>query len=192
MHEIVSTVNDHSFSKYAKCSGKTNIYLPIRTRLCAFQDARNVSFSGKFCLSTKWVIPSNLTSSQPAKSSEIQGGKHCFWLIMHGFCSSNALYWEVFHLQCLFFDSLWYLRLLLFQIKSKPGVAFWVLLLEKSMFLFIPFFIGVILAKECCRKLGIWKKGRWGGGGGGPPHIGRIVYTSRGFKPAHYVFSRIQ
>ena len=157
MHEIVSTVNDHSFSKYAKCSEKTNIYLPIRTRLCAFQDARNVSFSGKFCLSTKWVIPSNLTSSQPAKSSEIQGGKHCFWLIMHGFCSSNALYWEVFHLQCLFFDSLWYLRLLLFQIKSKPGVAFWVLLLEKSMEWYWQ--------KNVVESWGSGKKGDGGGGG---------------------------
>ena len=29
------------------------------------------------------------------------GGKHCFLLIMRGLCSNNALYWEVFHLQCL-------------------------------------------------------------------------------------------
>ena len=37
---------DHSFSKYANFSEKTNISYPlIRTRTCACQEVRNVSFS---------------------------------------------------------------------------------------------------------------------------------------------------
>ena len=36
---------DHSFSKYAKFSGKINISHPlIRTRACAYQGVKNVSF----------------------------------------------------------------------------------------------------------------------------------------------------
>ena len=67
---------------------------------------------------------------------------------------------------------------------------------KKHVFVYPVFHWGDI-GKRCCRKLGIWKKKEKGGGGGkgggGDGHIGRIVYTSRGFKPsAHYVFSRIQ
>ena len=37
---------------------KTNISYPLtRTRTCAYQEVRNVSFFGKFCVPTKWMTP---------------------------------------------------------------------------------------------------------------------------------------
>ena len=45
----VLLLRDHSFSTYAKFSEKTNISHPlIRTRTCAYQGERNVSFSENF------------------------------------------------------------------------------------------------------------------------------------------------
>ena len=42
-------IRDHSFSTYAKFSEKTNVSYPlIRTRTCAYQGVRNVSFSENF------------------------------------------------------------------------------------------------------------------------------------------------
>ena len=53
-------------------------------------------------------------------------GKHCFSLIRYGFCRGNALYSASLSVRmCIFlFDSFWCLRLLLFRIKSQPGVAY--------------------------------------------------------------------
>ena len=40
---------------------KANIFYPlIRTRTCSYQEVRNVSFFGKFCERTKWMIPYKL------------------------------------------------------------------------------------------------------------------------------------
>ena len=44
---------------------------------------------------------------------------------MYGFCSSNALYWAKLSFTMfifIYFDSFWYLILLLFQVKSQSGV----------------------------------------------------------------------
>ena len=39
---------DHYFSKFAKLSEKLTLYLLIRTRMCAYQRVRNISFSENF------------------------------------------------------------------------------------------------------------------------------------------------
>ena len=45
-------IRDHSFSAYAKFFRKTNISYPLKS---AYQRVRNVTFSGKFCVRTKWM-----------------------------------------------------------------------------------------------------------------------------------------
>ena len=53
----LSLRSDHSFSAYAKTFRKTKIPYPlIRTRLCGYQGVRNVSFFGKFSVSTRSMI----------------------------------------------------------------------------------------------------------------------------------------
>ena len=42
------TVRGHPFSTYAKFSGKLTFLNPIRTRTCAYQGVRNVSFPENF------------------------------------------------------------------------------------------------------------------------------------------------
>ena len=112
---------------------------------------------------------------------------------------------QVSSLQCLFFDSLWYLRLLLFWIKSQPGADYESVAYKKAcncvlwsskheeitfpcefIFLFILFFIGLILPKGCCRKSGVRKKDIKVGNG----HIGGCLYK-QGVQ-TFYTICRIQ
>ena len=52
-----------------------------------------------------------------------KGGKHCFSFVMHGFCSGNAPNSA----------SLSFRMLLLFRVKSQPGVAYKSVVYKKNV-----------------------------------------------------------
>ena len=84
----------------------------------------------------------------------VEGGKHCFPLMMYGFCSNNALYSTslAFTIFFLTFNSFWYLKLLLFEIKSQPVDVYESVAYKNfpsCLFVFNPYFIGVILSEKC-------------------------------------------
>ena len=88
---------------------------------------------------------------------------------------------EALYLDCYYFESFSYLRLLLFQVKCQPGVAYEffykklcnfvfksskneeITLPYELIFVFIRYFTGAILSKRSGQKRGVWKKERNGG-----------------------------
>ena len=52
-----TTLRDHSFSTYAKFSVKLTFLTPWHAHVRKRQRARNITFFGKLCVGTKWMIP---------------------------------------------------------------------------------------------------------------------------------------
>lgn len=68
-------------------------------------------------------------------------GEHYSPLMMYGFCIDNAVYFASPSFTIFFFfcNSVWYLRLFLFQIKSQPNYVYEECLPKKAWCCFIVF-----------------------------------------------------
>ena len=111
------------------------------------------------------------------RALSIKGGrvKHCFPLIMYGFCSSKTLYWASLPFgTSIFFDSFWYIwDCYYFKSNLSLVLLIKVLLIKKAwrnkfatwvyFWVYLGYFIMVVLLKKPCQKRRFWKKDKKGG-----------------------------
>ena len=117
------------------------------------------------------------------------GCKHCFSLIIYGFCSSNALSSASLLFRMIIFIFTPFDVLTPFDTCCYFGLNLSLVLLIKVFFIkrHVPLFfsllkmkicfIGMILSQKSCQKQGVWKKDEKGV----MAILGGVVYSRRGW-----------